>query len=226
MTPLVELRAVRKDFGDRTVLAGVDLTVSPGDTVAIMGPSGSGKSTLLNIVGALDRPTSGQALVGGADVARLSALEVAAYRANCVGFVFQEHHLLPQLTAIENVLLPALAAQVQPSEARALELLTRVGVAHRAGAFPWEMSGGERQRTAVARALMNRPHILLCDEPTGNLDRETGAGIIALLLEVVADAQSGEGGMAAIMVTHNPDHAARFGRRYVLDSGVLRDADA
>ena len=225
MTPLIELRDVRKEYGGRAVLAGVNLKVLPGDTVAVMGPSGSGKSTLLNIIGALDRPTSGQAFFDSADISGLDAAAVAAYRANNIGFVFQEHHLLPQLTAVENVLLPTLAAHKHGSAERALELLDRVGVAHRADAFPWQMSGGERQRTAIARALMNGPRLLLCDEPTGNLDRDTGASIIALLLDVVAEARGTDGGMAAIMVTHNPDHAARFARRCMLDAGVLREAE-
>ncbi len=224
MTPLVELRAVRKEFGERAVLGEVNLTVHLGETVAIMGPSGSGKSTLLNIVGGLDKPTSGQAIVAGTDLAAIEPLEAAAYRAHAVGFVFQEHLLLPQLTAIENVLLPTLAAGAPGSVSRAMELLEHVGVAHRADAFPWEMSGGERQRTAIARALMNKPHLLLCDEPTGNLDRETGANVITLLLEAAAPHSSdAERSMAVIMVTHNPDHAARFARRYVLEAGALRE---
>ncbi|MBM3495394.1 MAG: ABC transporter ATP-binding protein [Armatimonadetes bacterium] len=220
--PLLDLRDLRKGFGERVVLDGVCLSADPGDTIAIMGPSGSGKSTLLNIVGALDRPSGGQALFAGADLADIKPSEVAHYRAHNVGFVFQEHLLLPQLTAVENVLLAALAAKAPRSAPRARMLLERVGVSHRGDAFPWEMSGGERQRVAIARALMNEPRLLLCDEPTGNLDRETGGAVVDLLLKVAADEARAAGGMAVIMVTHNPDHAARFARRYGLDGGVLR----
>jgi ABC-type lipoprotein export system ATPase subunit len=237
LSALLELRELSKAFGERVVLDEVHLVVHEGDTVAIMGPSGSGKSTLLNMAGALDRPTSGVATFAGVDLAGLGPSEVANHRARNVGFVFQEHHLLPQLTAVENVLLPAVAIGQGRSDERARGLLSRVGVTHRADAFPWQMSGGERQRVAVARALMNRPRLLLCDEPTGNLDRETGAGIIGLLLEAVAregeapaeptkEGSPGDGGIAVLMVTHNPDHAARFGRRYLLDGGRLRPAGA
>lgn len=217
---VLEVREVCKVFGERRVLDGACLTVESGDTVAIMGPSGSGKSTLLNIMGGLDTPTSGTVAFGGTNLADLAPAETAAYRASHVGFVFQEHHLLPQLTAIENVLLPTLAARADRSEERALSLLEQVGVAHRRDGFPWQMSGGERQRVAVARALINRPAVLLCDEPTGNLDRETGSQIVDLLLRVAAD-QASDARMAVVMVTHNAEHAARFARNYRLDAGVL-----
>jgi lipoprotein-releasing system ATP-binding protein len=204
--------------GERTVLEGVSCEVAPGETVAILGPSGSGKSTLLNIIGALDRPTSGTVWLGGTDVCALQGRALAAYRATRVGFVFQDHHLLPQLTALENVLLPTLAL---PREARrsvegAAALLDAVQLGPRRDAFPGQMSGGERQRAAIARALVNGARLLLCDEPTGNLDRESGAAVIALLLGL-----SQEQGTTVLMVTHNTAHAARFGRRLGLRDGRL-----
>jgi ABC-type lipoprotein export system ATPase subunit len=180
--PLLVLRDVRKEFDGRVVLDRVNLSVEAGDTVAVMGPSGSGKSTLLNIIGLLDRAASGSVLHNGVDLAHASQAETARFRARRVGFVFQEHHLLPQLTAIENVLLPAVAAGEVPNRERALHLLGQMDVAHRRDAFPWEMSGGERQRVAIARALMNAPGLILCDEPTGNLDRHPGQAVIELRL--------------------------------------------
>ena len=241
MTDLV-LEGVSKSFGDRVVLSAVDLRVGPGETVAITGPSGSGKSTLLNIVGSLDAPTSGTVLLGDfvvagdpeftrpAERARNGERDhphpastikgegaLAAFRAKMVGFVFQEHLLLPQLTATENVLLPTLALGKPAAEARALELLEAVGVAHRAAAFPAQMSGGERQRVAVARAMVNHPALLLCDEPTGNLDQETGALVVELLVSLASQ------GAAVFMATHNQEHAAKFSRRVRLVGGRLEE---
>lgn len=200
------------------VLKGVSLTVTPGETVAIVGPSGSGKSTLLNIVGSLDVPTSGKVHLGDIDVTALEGKSVAEFRAKEIGFVFQEHHLLPQLTAIENVLLPTIpAGRTADASARAMALLDRMGVAHRAEAFPAQMSGGERQRTAVARALINGAKLLLCDEPTGSLDRGSGANIVSLILEL-AEQQD----VMVIVVTHNAEHAARFNRCFELHDGRFR----
>jgi lipoprotein-releasing system ATP-binding protein len=194
--------------GEYTVLEGVSLTVRPAETVAIVGPSGSGKSTFLNLVGALDRPTSGSIRLGSIEVTKLEGRALAEYRARRAGFIFQDHHLLPQLTALENLLLPTLAAGRRPDdEARARKLLERLGVAARADSFPARMSGGERQRVAVARALINGARLLLCDEPTGNLDRETGELLAALLLEL-----AGRDGVTVLMVTHNLALAERFGR--------------
>lgn len=199
------------------ILNGISLTVEPGQTLAIIGPSGSGKSTLLNIIGSLDQPTSGSVYLDGTDISKLAGNDLAQFRAQQVGFVFQEHHLLPQLNTLENVLLPTIPAGTSSRTlGRANELLERMGVAHRANAFPAQMSGGERQRTAVARALVNGAHLLLCDEPTGSLDRESGANIISLLLEL-AESQT----VTVIIVTHNLEHAARFHQCLELADGRL-----
>lgn len=203
--------------GSKEILKGISLTVQPGETVAIVGPSGSGKSTFLNIIGSLDAPTSGSVRLGDMEVTGLSGKALASYRAKEVGFVFQEHHLLPQLTAYENVLLPSIpAGRTAQVGDRARGLLERMGVLHRADAFPARMSGGERQRTAVARALINGAGLLLCDEPTGSLDRDSGAEIVSLLLELAEQQQ-----VMVIVVTHNAEHAARFGRCLELVDGRL-----
>jgi ABC-type lipoprotein export system ATPase subunit len=202
---------VSKGYGAVHVLRGVSFSAAPGDSLAIVGPSGSGKSTLLNIIGSLEKPDSGAVRLGETDVTALAGQDVAAFRARRVGFVFQEHHLLPQLTAAENVMLPMLATGGADPK-RASELLEGFGVAHRAGAFPAKMSGGERQRVALARALSNGPELLLCDEPTGNLDRDTGSTVVSLLLEL---------GVTVVMVTHNQEHAGRFPRCLQLSDGLL-----
>jgi len=218
------LSAVTKSFagpeGAVTVLDGVSLDVSPGETVAIIGPSGSGKSTLLNIIGSLDHPTGGSVKLGETEVTALAGNALALFRATQVGFVFQDHHLLPQLTAVENVVLPALAAKrTGNAAARANELLQRMGVAHRASAFPAQMSGGERQRVAIARALINGATLLLCDEPTGNLDREASGNIVDLFLDLARQ------GVTVLMVTHNLELASRFDRCLELRQGAFVPAD-
>ena len=213
----VTRRFATPEGGELSVLDGVSCEVEAGATVAIVGPSGSGKSTLLNLIGALDRPTSGTVRLGNTDVTALEGRRLAAFRASRVGFVFQDHHLLPQLSALENVLLPTLALDGRgDGEARARELLERVGLTERQQAFPAQLSGGERQRVAIARALINRPGLLLCDEPTGNLDRQTGAAVVSLLLELAA-----QQGVTVLMVTHNLEQAARFGRCLELQDGRL-----
>jgi lipoprotein-releasing system ATP-binding protein len=199
------------------ILNGISLTVEPGQTLAVLGPSGSGKSTLLNIIGSLDKPTSGKVTFGETDISSLEGCKLADFRAREAGFVFQDHHLLPQLTAYENVMLPTIpTGETIKSGKRANILMERMGIAHRADAFPSRMSGGERQRTAVARALVNGAKLLLCDEPTGSLDGESGSNIISLLLEL-ADQQ----GVTVIIVTHNLEHAARFNRCMELVNGQL-----
>ena len=203
--------------GPLAVLDGVSLSAAAGETIAIVGPSGSGKSTLLHLIGSLDRPTAGTIRLGGTEVTALAGRELARFRATQVGLVFQDHHLLPQLTAMENVLLPTLAAGTQAGAVeRARVLLEHVGVLARADAFPAQMSGGERQRVALARALINSPRLLLCDEPTGNLDREAGAGVVAILWDLARE-QNG----LILMVTHNAGHAAQLGRRLELRDGRL-----
>ena len=224
MTEELVLERVSKTYptpaGPLTVLREVSLTVPPGRTVAIVGPSGSGKSTLLHLIGSLDQPTSGSVRLGETEVGELRGRELAQYRSRRVGFVFQDHHLLPQLTALENVLLPTLAGgDRRQAPTRARELLERVRLAERMTAFPARLSGGERQRVAVARALINGAGLLLGDEPTGNLDAETGGEVLDLLLELAGQ------GITVLMVTHNLDHAARFSRAYVLREGHLSVAE-
>lgn len=204
-----------------SVLRDVSLEMSLGDNLAIIGPSGSGKSTLLQIIGTLDRPTSGQVRLGGQNPFALPDWDLAAFRNQKIGFVFQDHHLLPQLSAIENVLVPTLARQ-KPSEevcSRATELLDRVGLADRMQHRPSELSGGERQRVAIARALIHQPQLLMADEPTGNLDRTTAESVSDLLLEL--QSQSNPKTMM-IIVTHSQGLAERLQRCYELDLGQLK----
>ncbi|MGO8747031.1 MAG: ABC transporter ATP-binding protein [Thermoguttaceae bacterium] len=202
------------------VLKGVSLNLASGQNVAIMGPSGSGKSTLLNILGTLEPATSGRVLLNDQDPAALSEPELAKFRNRSIGFVFQDHHLLPECSVLENVLVPAVAAgPVLPQTVqRAKELLDRVGLSDRLDHRPAELSGGERQRAALARALIHRPLLLLADEPTGNLDRTTAARIGQLLLEL----QQQEERML-VVVTHSRQLADLMHRRLELDDGVLRD---
>jgi lipoprotein-releasing system ATP-binding protein len=200
------------------VLRSISLELAPGDRLAIIGPSGSGKSTLLNIIGTLDAPSAGSVRLGDTDPFALSPASLARFRSERVGFIFQDHHLLPQCTATENVLLAALAAgPVGRAEVeRAGELLAAVGLADRASHRPGQLSGGERQRVAVARALMNRPAVLLCDEPTGNLDAAAAAGVGKLILDLAGDA-----GAIVIVATHSDSLARRVGRQARLVEGRL-----
>jgi lipoprotein-releasing system ATP-binding protein len=215
---------VTKEFPTRgeplVVLRGLSFELSPGENVAIMGPSGSGKSTLLNILGTLEPPTSGRVTLDGQDTAALAEPALAALRNRKIGFVFQDHHLLPQCSVLENVLLPTIAhGPVTPDLIdRARDLITRVGLASRAEHRPAELSGGERQRAALARALIQNPVLVLADEPTGNLDRTNAAKIAELLLEL----QAREGTML-VVVTHSPALAARMSRTFELDDGRLRE---
>ena len=202
------------------VLRGVSFDLVRGQSLAIVGPSGSGKSTLLNILGTLDRPTGGAVQLGDVDPFALDADALARFRAERVGFVFQDHHLLPQCTALENVLIPrlALGRAGQSDTARARDLLRRVSLSDRAGHLPAELSGGERQRVAVARALMNGPSLILADEPTGNLDAAASQSIGDLLAFVAAEARA-----VLIVVTHSADLSRRFGRRMRMTDGQLVD---
>jgi lipoprotein-releasing system ATP-binding protein len=201
-----------------TVLKGVSFTASPGDSVAITGPSGSGKSTLLNLIGSLDRPTAGQVWLGKTAVSELCGPALAGYRAREVGFVFQDHLLMPQLTALENVLLPTLAMKRDDAVEPAGSLLARVGLLNRAGSFPRHLSGGERQRVAIARAMVNSPRLLLCDEPTGNLDRDTGTQVAHVLLDLAKQHQA-----IVLIVTHNPEICRMCSRAMELRDGLLVD---
>lgn len=212
---MLELQEVSKVYrqGTRAVhaLCGVDLTITTGEFVSIMGPSGSGKSTLLHLLAALDVPTSGKVLFEGCDFHRMSDRERSLVRRHRIGLVFQFFNLLPTLTAEENVAMPLLLAGLRRGQARARAQhhLERVGLERRAGHFPEEMSGGEMQRVAVARALVADPALLLCDEPTGNLDSANGGEILALLRSL-----AGQGGHTLVMVTHD-EHAAAHGDRIV-----------
>jgi lipoprotein-releasing system ATP-binding protein len=209
--------------GELDVLTGADLQARRGDAVAITGPSGSGKSTLLYIIGLLDKPTAGQVTIAGESPHQFDAAAQARFRNSNIGFVFQDHHLLPQCTVLENVLIPTMAGAGTGTDARehARNLLTRVGLAERLDHRPAQLSGGERQRVAVCRALINSPLLLLADEPTGNLDQKTAEGIGSLLLEVAAEQSA-----ILLCVTHSLDLAARFPRRYELQAGQLVEAAA
>lgn len=221
--PTLVLNGIAKTYGKGKpnaveVLRGVDLTVQPGEAVAMVAPSGAGKSTLLHIAGLLDTADSGTVRIAGQAVDKLSDKRRTAIRRNDVGFVYQFHHLLPEFTALENIVLPQLANGVSESEARdhALDLLAKVGVDHRAKHRPAALSGGEQQRVAFCRAMANKPKLLLADEPTGNLDPETSDTVFAALMDLVH-----ETGLAALIATHNLDLAARMDRTVRMQNGVL-----
>jgi ABC-type lipoprotein export system ATPase subunit len=216
---IVETRDLVKIYGDGVevrALDGVNLRVDRGEFIAVMGPSGSGKSTLLNMIGALDRPTSGQALVNGEDLAKVRDLDT--FRARTVGFIFQLHNLIPTLTARENVEVPMMGQPIGRGERRrrAKELLELVGLADRMGHLPNQLSGGERQRVASARALANRPALVLADEPTGDLDSQSGAEVIALMHQL-----NHELGTTIIVVTHDPAVARRTDRVLMMRDGDI-----
>jgi len=221
---VIKLRGVSKSFRDQgaavPVLTGVDLDVAAGELVAIVGPSGSGKSTLLYVAGALDRDFEGEAEVAGTRLAGLSPSALARLRNRAVGFVFQAFNLLDGLTALENVMLPGVLRRdgepLPALRARAGEALARVGLAERADARPARLSGGERQRVALARALLARPAVLLADEPTGNLDTQTGEAIIALFRELAAS------GISVLVVTHEERVSSAASRVLHLEHGRLR----
>jgi putative ABC transport system ATP-binding protein len=222
--PLIHTRGLTRRYHvgktEVAALADVELTVEPGEFTALVGPSGSGKSTLLNLIGGLDRPTAGVVSVGGLSLGAASEAQLVHYRRTSVGFIFQSFHLLPTLTAVENVESPMILAEVPKRERRerAAGLLAAVGLASRMAHKPNELSGGEKQRVAIARSLANRPRLLLADEPTGNLDSKTGGAILDLLCELLA-AQ----GLTLLMVTHDPEIAARADRIvHLRDGGIQR----
>ncbi len=224
--PILALENVTKWYEsapDRRILDGLNLEVSAGERFAIVGPSGCGKSTLLNILGTLDEPSEGQVIVDGLSTSGLGEKEIAAVRAEKIGFIFQLHHLLPQCTALENVLVPTLAQQggVSPKEAseRAKALLERVGLVDKFDRQPSELSGGERQRVAVVRSLINSPRLLLADEPTGALDEDNAENLIELLVEL-----NGSEGLALIVVTHDRSIAESVGSIKTLNRGKIETA--
>jgi lipoprotein-releasing system ATP-binding protein len=228
MQPLLSVRGLVKTYvmadtsggGPRRVevLRGVDLDITAGEIVALTGPSGSGKSTFLNVIGALDVPTAGQVLFEGEDVFARDQAGLAAFRNETVGFIFQSHHLLPEFTALDNAMMPALIRRAARNDARraAHEMLSLVGLADRLDHKPGELSGGEQQRVALARALCLKPRLLLADEPTGNLDPATAEGIHRLLLDL-----NGRLGITMVIVTHNERLAETLPRRLRLSAGRL-----
>lgn len=219
---LIDLSGIERVFhlGDSEVhaLHELDLTVGAGEYVAVMGPSGSGKSTLLNLVGLLDRPTTGTYRLEGRDVTTLSAEEQARVRSRRIGFVFQSFHLVPRLTAAENIELPMMLAGIAPREreTRVRQALAEFGLTDRAGHRPDQLSGGQRQRVAIARATIMQPALILADEPTGNLDRATGDEVVRLLEQLNAL------GVTLIVVTHDPAIGARARRRIGMEDGALK----
>jgi lipoprotein-releasing system ATP-binding protein len=221
--PVLELRGIEKGYklgkpGEVRVLRGADLTIGRGEVVALVAPSGAGKSTLLHIAGLLDTPNSGEVRIGGEEMSGRSDRRRTAVRRSEVGFIYQFHHLLPEFSAAENVILPQLAngAGQAAAAARAADLLARVGIADRADHRPAALSGGEQQRVAFCRALANQPRLLLADEPTGNLDPETSERVFATLMDVVR-----ETGLSALIATHNLELAARMDRVVRLDAGRI-----
>lgn len=222
--PILEARNVHKSFrqGPVTleVLQGIAISVGTGERIAIVGASGSGKTTLLQILGGLDRPTTGQVLVDGKDIHEQSEKERGALRNRALGFVYQFHHLLPEFSALENVAMPLLVRRMKVADARAKarSLLERVGLGQRLGHRPDQLSGGERQRAAVARALVTEPKVVLADEPTGNLDGTNAESVFALMLEL-----NRELGTSLIVVTHDMRLASRMERMYAIDRGVLTE---
>lgn len=220
--PLIDIENLTKRFVHRgkvlTVLEDLDLRIYGGDRIAIMGPSGAGKSTLLQVMGTLDEPTSGRLLFDGEDIFQRSSSGLAKFRNKEIGFVFQFHHLLPEFTALENVMMPGLIARMNRTEAedRANELLELVGLAERVQHQPGELSGGEKQRVAIARALFMEPRLLLTDELTGNLDLKTGAGIHDILRDL-----NERLGVTVVVVTHDPRLAKQMPIRLILDDGKL-----
>ncbi len=220
--PVLQLDKIERIYGKGPtalpVLRGIDLSVHAGEVVALVGPSGSGKSTLLHIAGLLDTPTRGHIFVQGQNATRLSDNGRTRLRQRTMGFVYQSHLLLPDFSALENVMLPQLIAGTSFSSARtrALELLEQVGLKNRASHRPGALSGGEQQRVAIARALANRPALLLADEPTGNLDPQTAAKAFTLLMTLVRQT-----GLSALIATHNPELAAQMDRRVSVQDGLL-----
>jgi len=221
--PLVTVKNVTKTFEHEgrslEVLKGIDLEIGSGEMVTIVGPSGAGKSTLLHLIGTLDLPTEGQILYGGRDVTRLGSSDLAEFRNRSIGFVFQFHHLLPEFTALENVMMPGLIQGGRRLEDRARELLGEVGLSERLTHRPGELSGGEQQRVALARALLMEPKLVLADEPTGNLDSQTSDSVQSLIFDL-----NRRHGITFLIVTHSRDFAAMMPRQVSMKDGRI-DSD-
>jgi lipoprotein-releasing system ATP-binding protein len=221
--PLVSVQNVTKTFEHEgrslEVLKGIDLDIDRGEMVTIVGPSGAGKSTLLHLIGTLDLPTEGRILYGGQDVTRLGSSDLAEFRNRSIGFVFQFHHLLPEFTALENVMMPGLIQGRRRFEDRARELLDEVGLSERLTHRPGELSGGEQQRVALARALLMEPKLVLADEPTGNLDSQTSASVHSLFFDL-----NRRHGITFLIVTHSRDFADMMPRRVSMKDGRI-DSD-
>lgn len=215
---MINAKNIHKSYGNLQVLKGVDLQIEKGEIVSIVGKSGAGKSTLLHIVGTLDQPDKGALHINGVDVTALKAKELARFRNENIGFVFQFHHLLPEFTALENVCIPAFIQKKSEKEAqaRAKELLGYLGLADRIEHKPTQLSGGEQQRVAVARALMNQPAVLFADEPSGNLDSQSSQELHRLLFQLRDDFQQ-----TFIIVTHNEELAEMSDRRLVMQDGII-----
>ena len=215
---IIEAHGIHKSFGQLEVLKGVDFSAAEGETVAIVGASGAGKSTLLQILGTLSTPDSGSLLIDGQDVHRLRSDALAAFRGRRIGFVFQAHHLLPEFTALENIMIPALIAgrKMQEAKKEAASLLELMGIAARADHKPSELSGGEQQRVAIARAIINRPAVLLADEPTGNLDSATKQEIHKVFFDLRDTT-----GQTIVIVTHDPGLASLCDRSLTMKDGLF-----
>lgn len=217
---MIQTEGITKSFGSLKVLKGIDLAINKGEVVAIVGPSGAGKTTLLQIIGTLDTPDSGRLVINGTEIGRLNEKELAAFRNRNIGFVFQFHQLLPEFTALENVMIPALIAREKASEAekRAKEMLDFLQLSDRMSHKPAELSGGEKQRVAVARALINRPAVILADEPSGSLDTKNKEELHALFFDL-----RDQMGQTFVIVTHDEQLAADTDRVIHIRDGVVRE---
>jgi len=219
---MLQATSIKKSYGKLQILKGVNFEVKKGEIVTILGPSGAGKSTLLHIIGSLDKPDSGEVILNGVNISKLSSKKLSAFRNQHIGFIFQFHHLLPEFTSLENICMPAFIAKKskKEAEAKAIELLEMLGLSHRAGHKPSELSGGEQQRVSVARALINNPAVILADEPSGNLDSENATSLHKLFTELRDKFQQ-----TFIIVTHNTGLAELADRKVIMKDGQIISGD-